>query len=466
VCSSDLVKGKIEGSTLRARVTAGQGLVQVGTAPQALGDDCVIANGALYVKGVASNEVLAQTGCEITITENNVELQKLQPKVYDKLDLPIHAWKVTLSGEDEDFQGIQICGEDMDLDRVMDDVAATWRTAGINVQLAEVTELHLKVDLEEQDIAVQVEQALKENVLFSIDSEAVRLVFVPVYERFGLTFTRYSRKETAPQEMSKDGNRQKGFSSPMAIIGVNGFKKPDGSWGSRSKDTRALDGQDRQPTQEDKDFHYLSLSSDTAHELGHLLSLPHVSNAPSQTQVKNPQSSYLFSQLMNSQVATPIRNLVSTEVQNHVLQNQNRLEAAKEALRESNHPKTQLGEMRNSNDTPSTYSTQRGAVITDQFAQFARNHIRTCQVFSQQSEDFKKLETSLGALEQGIRELGQSLQQVREELQELERSIQELERSMDELGKSLQLLMQEVKTALQQSTHEEQTGQDDDELDD
>jgi len=103
-----------------------------------------IGAGVLHVEGLVSNETQARTACEITIYEGGVELQKLQPKVYGALDLPIHAWKVTISGEEGDYAGIELFGEEMDMDRVIADVAATWRAAGIRVNLAATEAIHCR----------------------------------------------------------------------------------------------------------------------------------------------------------------------------------------------------------------------------------------------------------------------------------------------------------------------------------
>ncbi len=383
------VTGNVHGSTLKARVTAGDQYVKVGASADVLGAECTIIGNTLFVQGVTSNEELAKSACEVTLLENEAELGKLQPKVYGGLDLGIHAWKVTLGAQAGDYAGIPVYGEELDMQAVISDVAATWRAAGIRINLAETTALHLQVQ-PNPDISVQVEQGLKADPRFDPSGRRVHLVFVPVYERFGLAMSRYSRPEVGPGQLVKDESRQRGFAAPVAVIGVNGFKKPDGTWGSRSKETLAMDQTARVTTAEDKAFHYQSVSSDTAHELGHLLSLPHVPSNPAPNLTNNATSSYLFSHLMHGQVAAPLRNLSADDQQNP-----GRLVAAQQALSNSAHPRTRLGEMRNSAESPSSYSTQRGALISDQFAQFARAHLRTGKVFSDEVED-EILEAELG----------------------------------------------------------------------
>jgi hypothetical protein len=387
------VTAKDDGA-LTARVTTGGQYVQIGATAGALGAECAIGAGVLHVKGLASNETQARAACEITIYEGGVELQKLQPKVYSALDLPIHAWKVTISGEEGDDAGIELFGEEMDMDRVIADVAATWRAAGINVTLAATETIHLQVD-DDPDISRQVKQGLQRDERFQMTERQVHLVFVPIYERLGLTFSRYSRDEHHPDQMTKDDSRQAGYDAPMAIIGVNGFKNPQGAWGSRSAETEPIDGQQRDTTQADKDFHYQSLSSDTAHELGHILSLPHVHTNRAATLVGNADASYAFNQLMHSQVATPLRLLTGEN-------DEARRQSARNSLTNSAHPSSQVGEMRTSTDR--SYSTQRGALITDPSARFARDHLRTGRVFSQGVEDEIRDQAELDQVRRAQRE--------------------------------------------------------------
>ncbi|HEY4242576.1 MAG TPA: DUF4157 domain-containing protein [Kofleriaceae bacterium] len=384
VTKGDTVRVRVTGSaggTLKARVTTGAPFVQVGATADALGVECTIADNILFVKGVASNEALQKALCEITLLENEAPIGKLQPKVYDSVALPIHAWKVTYSAtEDVDpggYQGMPVYGEELSIPSVIEDVAATWRAAGIAIALAETTTLHVRAprSANRHDM---IEAGLKANPAFKVGNAQMHLVFVPIYERFGLACSRYSRDEVDPSKVTKDPSRERGFGGPVAFIGVNGSIGTNGDWASRSRAISPLGGEDPVLGPGDKAFHMQSLSSDTAHELGHLLGLPHVDpakTAPKANILTNATSSHQFGQLMHSQVATPMSGY----------DNEQHRAAADIRLGTSAHPKSATGGLTTKQNT--TYQTQRGALITDDFAQIARSSIRTGQAFGQSVED-------------------------------------------------------------------------------
>lgn len=297
---------------LTAKVVAGGQHVRIGsTENKATADECTLttAKEPLFIHGktsTAKDESGGHHECRIEISQNNERVGFVEPLVYEPLPLKVRIWKFSASPEETDsYQGLTVYGTEVDIDRVMEDVAAYWRPAGLAITVEKIRTGHLWIEPAQQqkkiDVAVndalKADETLQEALGDTVKEKVVNIVLVPAYDRFGLTFTKWLRDDPDQKE-PKAGNLS-GFAGPVAVVAVNGAISPQWSWTSRSTDTAFFDRlPGDEPEQNAVAFHYLTLASDVAHELGHLLGLAHTAE-PKTSAEEAPR---LFTMLMHPRV--------------------------------------------------------------------------------------------------------------------------------------------------------------------
>ncbi|HSV66177.1 MAG TPA: hypothetical protein VLJ59_09775 [Mycobacteriales bacterium] len=327
ITTGDTVAVRVEaqpGAPLEARVTAGQGRVTVGaSAAEAAGNAATVpaGSGLLYLRGAAatlSDESSdAHVPCNVEVWQASSLVARITPRVRDSLPVAVRIWQCSVSPVDPDafdpdadpgpYQGITVHGAELDTARVLNDVAAYWRPAGIEVRAAatkplQTMNLLVKAD---QDLRTATEAGLKRHKAFqdtlrgSATERVVNIVLVSAFERMGLTYAAWGRDESNADgaAVAKD---LKGFAGPLAIVAVNGSLTQEWAWMSRSTDTSAfvppLAATPAAPAA--RDFHYLGLGSDVAHELGHTLGLAHTPEPGTQ----DPLHPYYLTMLMHPRV--------------------------------------------------------------------------------------------------------------------------------------------------------------------
>jgi hypothetical protein len=219
--------------------------------------------------------------------------------------LPVHVARFSASDQDDTYQGVPVYGEDIDVNALVKEVAEIWAPAGVVVTLQRVHDWHLVV-APSANPRNAIEQSLKRHTEFTdllkgaqADRAAV-VALISVFDRFGLTYTAWERPETDPATLKAAIQKLAGFTAPFVIIAVAGaVESTPGQWTTRSTDTTAFGLARSGPAQDA--FHLASVASDVAHELGHLLSLPHVKEMTGVDQA----ASQLFRQLMYPRVVAP-----------------------------------------------------------------------------------------------------------------------------------------------------------------
>jgi hypothetical protein len=272
----------------------------------------VQAGSLLYLHGLAATAPGQDARIEVT---QGAETMHIDPLVRDGMDLHLRVWKFSVSAVDPDnldlaahhgpYQPIQVCGQDLDAARVVADVAASWRPAGIIVTAPDIRDGHLEVSWD-QDLRTSVSAALKQHAVFmaalrdTAQDRVINMVLVDVYDRFGLTWASWARDDNQADGPAVRKDLQ-GFPGPFVLAAAGGPLDQNWSWYSRSLDYRSfapLQGPLPNDLTDMRNFQYLGFSSDVAHELGHALGLAH----PPETDADQVQDAYLHSLLMHPRV--------------------------------------------------------------------------------------------------------------------------------------------------------------------
>jgi hypothetical protein len=280
---------------VEAEVVAGDGHVTIGAAPPATDRRCTVRPGELlHVRGgrtTVTGPDDAHGDCRIELRQDGAPIGSVVPRVHDPLDLKVRLWLYDVAVPDPWLPGgpatvrpLSVYGEEVDVRRLMTDVTAYWRPAGINVVLAGVNAgRRLGID-RTRKIQDTVHAGLRADADLTRAlgrAEEVNVVLVPYYDRLGFTFWTWGRLK-ADQAQAERRKDLAGFAGPVVIVAVNGAIAPDDlSWASRSTDVAAFHGlPDTTAAGEERHFHYTSLACDIAHELGHALGLAHPEDPP------------------------------------------------------------------------------------------------------------------------------------------------------------------------------------------
>lgn len=303
ITTGDTVAVRLSGNApVEVRVVSGEAYARVGaTEGTATERACTVSAGdLLYLHGTAHGTCRIELGGSGDVIEAHV---------YDPVELKVRLWTFSVSAQDPagpavgSAEPFTVYGAPLDTARLVDDVVAYWRPAGIRVNVVDARTGHLRTDRtrsirDATHAALQADAALQKALGEARAEEVVNVVLVPVYDRLGFTYSAWGRDLYDQGEpVLKD---LAGFAGPVVIVAAHGAIDPvDQTWAGRSTDVSALHGlPDPAPDADAAGFHHISLASDIAHELGHMLGLPHTPQ-PAQGDPSNPR---LFTMLMYPRV--------------------------------------------------------------------------------------------------------------------------------------------------------------------